>query len=401
MKNRVRLALMSCLLSVAAHLYLALHYYPLKVGLASGQSLCNLSAKFDCDAVSASAYAVLWGIPLAIWGAVANAVLFGLIMMSWLEWSEHPERLRRWSLLLAGLVAAASLVMGGISVAFMHNFCIVCMGLYVLSFIQFFAYKGFLREPFWANLKSDLPHLWSESRGVSIALIAVPVLAFFVHKIFEQNLGISQIDRVVAESVEDWQAAKPYSFVAKPTLAKGPPPDQAALTLVEFADFRCGHCQRASLTLHAFTRAHPDVRLEFYSFPLDGACNEKITDSSGLSCRLAATVYCAELKGQGWATHDALFSAQEEVNRLSNVAELDLLLSKELSKLGINWESMQSCLSDNATVDAIKAQAKQGALVNVLGTPTLFANGRLVSRIIVPVLQEARERSLAAEKPAQ
>lgn len=395
MKNRVRLALMSCLASVSAHLYLALHYYPLKVGLASGQSLCNISAKFDCDAVSASAYSALFGVPLAIWGAVANAVLFGLILMSWLEWSEHPERLRRWSLLLAGVIASASLIMGGISLAFMHNFCIVCMGLYVLSFVQFFAYKAFLREPFWANIKSDVPHLWSESRGVSIALIAVPVLAFFVHKIFEQNLGISQMDRVVTESVEDWQAAPQQSFVAKPSMSKGPAPDQAVMTLVEFADFRCGHCKKAGLTLKAFTNAHPDVRLEFYSFPLDGSCNEKINDASGISCRLAAAVVCAEQKGQGWEAHDAIFAVQDEINHLGNVAELDLLLSKELAKIGINWESMQACLTDSATTDAIKAQAKQGALVNVMGTPTLFANGRLVPRVIVPVLQELRQRSLS------
>lgn len=397
MKNRVRIALISTLISVAAHLYLALHYYPLKVGFAASQSLCNLNAKFDCDAVSASAYSAFLGVPLAIWGAVANAVLFGLIAMSWLEWSEHPERLRRWSLLLAGATALASVVMGAISLTLMHNFCVVCMGLYVLSFISFFAYQGFLREPFWANLKSDIPHLWSESRGVSIAFVAIPLLAFLLHQIFMQNLGIGQIDRVVTETIQEWQAQKTNTFVAKPSLTRGPAPDSAALTLVEFADFRCGHCKRASYSLHAFVNAHPDVRFEFYSFPLDGACNEKIQDSSGISCRLAATVYCAERDGRGWDTHDALFNIQDEVNQLSNVAEVDLLLSKELSKIGVNFEALQSCLKDSATGDAIRAQAKQGALVDVRGTPTLFANGKLMTRVLVPVLQEARRMSTEAK----
>ncbi len=395
MKNRVRLALMSSLISVAAHLYLALHYYPLKVGFAASQSLCNLNAKFDCDAVSASVYSDLFGIPLAIWGAVTNAVLFGLILMSWLEWSEHPERLRRWTLVLAGGTALASVVMGVISIAFMHNFCIVCIGLYVLSFATFFAYQGFLREPFWAKVKSDIPHLWSESRGVTISLLVIPVLALLLHQIFMQNLGMGQIGRVVEETMADWQAAKRHDFVAKPTLVRGATTEAAVLTLVEFADFRCGHCKKASHSLHAFANAHPDVRLEFYSFPLDGACNEKINDTSGISCRLAATVYCAEKSGKGWEAHDALFRIQDDVNLLSNIAEVDMLLSKEFSKMGMNWESMQSCLSDNATVDAIRAQAKQGALVNVMGTPTLFANGRLISRVLVPVLQEARKKSKA------
>jgi len=45
-------------------------------------------------------------------------------------------------------------------------------------------------------------------------------------------------------------------------------------------------------------------------------------------------------------------------------------------------------MNDPVTQDAIRAQAKQGALVNVMGTPTLFANGKLLnSGQLVPVLQ--------------
>jgi hypothetical protein len=45
-------------------------------------------------------------------------------------------------------------------------------------------------------------------------------------------------------------------------------------------------------------------------------------------------------------------------------------------------------------MDAIKAQAKQGGLVNVQGTPTLFADGRMLSRgNILPVLQAVHDRA--------
>jgi protein-disulfide isomerase len=263
-----------------------------------------------------------------------------------------------------------------------------------LSAIIFLAYRGVLREPFFANLKQDLPHLWAESRGVAVAFVSIPALAFLLHSIFMQNLGIAEIGRVVDETVQEWKAAPKFDFVAKPSLSSGPTPESAALTLVEFADFRCGHCKRASFSLHAFVNAHPDVRFEFYSFPLDGACNEKIETSSGISCRLAATVYCAAKSGKGWEAHDALFAAQDEVNQLATTPELDVLLSKQMPTIGLNWESLQTCVNDSSTMDAIRAQAKQGALVNVQGTPTLFANGKLISRVLVPVLQKAREASL-------
>ncbi len=379
---------MGCVLSVSAHLYLALHYYPLKFGFATGQSLCNLNAKFDCDAVSASSFSALLGIPLAAWGAVFYLILFMLILMSWLEWTDYPERLKRWTVLLAGGGFAASVVMGGISVTMMHNYCIVCMGLYALSLIIFIAVLGLLREPFAAGLKSDLPAMWSESRGLLVSIALIPVLAFFVHKIFSQNLGEDDIVRKVNESVSEWQRAKKNEFVAKPSLVMGPPAEQAVMVLSEFADFRCGHCKHASYTLHAFIKAHPDVRFEFYSFPLDGACNEKIQSSSGLSCRLAAAVYCAEKDGKGWPMHDLIFNKQDTINGFDKAEQIDGLLANEVSPMGLNWDTVQRCIGQPETSDAVKAQAKQGHLVEVGGTPTIFANGKMLGRgHVLPVLQ--------------
>ncbi len=392
MKTRIQVALTCTLLSIIAHLYLTFHYYPLKFGFAAGQSICNLNAKFDCDAVSASMYSAVFGIPLAVWGVVFNSILFLLILLSWLEWTDYPERLRRFTLGLAGLSLGTSLVMGMVSVLLVSNYCLFCIAAYVFSAIIFFAYRGVLREPFWQGLKNDLPTYRTQSMSLLIALVAIPAGAFLMHQIFMQNLGEAEIGRMVKESVIDWEQSTKYEFVAKPSLIKGP--NDAVLTLVEFADFRCSHCKRASYTLDAFVKAHPDVRFEYYSFPLDGACNEKMESSSGLSCRLAASVHCAEKESKGWEMHHLLFDQQDEINGITNVAALDIHLSKNVTPLGINWDSMQRCLDQPETMDAIRAQAKQGVLVNVNATPTLFANGRVLSRgQLVPVLQAVHQRA--------
>src|SRR6185437_2601668 len=122
------------------HFYLSTHYYPLKFGFAAGQSICNLNAKFDCDAVASSSYADVFGVPVALFGASANFVLFVMMLLSWLEWTENPERLKRWSLLMAGFVLSASVVMGTISLTEMREYCLFCLTLYALSFIIFFAF---------------------------------------------------------------------------------------------------------------------------------------------------------------------------------------------------------------------------------------------------------------------
>jgi protein-disulfide isomerase/uncharacterized membrane protein len=391
MKKRIQLAVISTLLSIVAHAYLAVHYYPLKFGFASGSSICNLNAKFDCDAVSASTYSSAFGIPMAVWGAAFNAVLLILILVSWLEWTERPERMKRWAFGFSGVSVLTSLAMLLISLMMMHNYCIVCMGLYVLSFITFFALRGTVREPFWAGAKEDLATLWTDSRALALFMLAVPVAAFVIHKSFMSNLGdTEQLSLLVREAVADWASAPKQDFVAKPSLTMGPEAAQAKMTLTEFADFRCGHCKRASYSLHAFVKSHPDVRFEFYSFPLDGACNEKINSKSGISCRLAATVYCAEKEGsgKGWIMHDFLYENQDTINQFASLPEVDMFLSKSIQPTGLNWESISRCADTGDTMDAIRAQAKQGALVNVLGTPTLFANGKALNRgQLVPVLQ--------------
>ncbi len=401
MKARIQLALMGCLASIAAHVYLSMHYYPLKFGFAAGQSICNLNAKFDCDAVAASSFSSVFGIPLALWGSATNLVLFALILFSWLEWSEHPERLKRGTLLLAGLSLAGSVVMAAISLTQMHNYCLFCILLYFLSAIIFFAFRGLLREPFWSNLKPDIAHVWSESKGLAVSFATVPLLAYIGHQSFMQNFGDERIGQLVSDSIHDWVAAPKQNFVAKPTMVMGPALELAAMTLVEFADFRCSHCKHASYSLDAFVKSHPDVRFEFYAFPLDGACNEKIPSSNGMSCRLATAVFCAEKEGKGWELHHSFYAEQETVNHLTGPTDLDPVIAQTVSKLGLNWERLQTCMADPASQDAIRAQAKQGALVNVMGTPTLFANGRLLNGgHLVPVLQAARQKSidLASEK---
>lgn len=399
MKTRVQFALVGCILSVIAHVYLTSHHYALKLGYAAGQSLCNVSEKFNCDAVSASAYSSFLGIPLSVWGAVVNVILFLMILITWLEWSDHPERLRRWALLLAGISAATSVVMGGVSLFLISNFCLFCMLLYLLSFLVFFSFVGTLREPFWMHIRTDMGVIWTESRSILFAFAAIPVFAFMVHKFYMQNTGDDAVAQVVKDSLNEWTSAPKQDFVAKPSLVTGPSGDRASLVLTEFADFRCGHCKHASYTLDAFVSAHPDVRFEFYNFPLDGSCNEKIEHADGISCRVAASIQCAEAEGKGWPLHKLMFERQDEIIRSGSSAEVDVILNAEVSRLGMNWETFSRCLSDPATIDAVKAQAKQGALVNVRGTPTIFANGRqLNGGQLLPVLQSARERSLSQTK---
>ena len=92
--------------------------------------------------------------------------------------------------------------------------------------------------------------------------------------------------------------------------------------------------------------------------------------------------------------HDLIFAQQDTILGLNTVKDIDTLLAKEISPTEFNWETLQRCMDQPESVDAIKAQAKQGALVNVQGTPAIYANGRALNRgQMLPVLQAAYGKS--------
>lgn len=398
MKTFIKLALFLLLVSACIHIYLSFQHYPLKLGFSSGPSICSLNSTFDCDAVAASSYSEFLGIPLSIWGVVTNLIIFISLLLSWLQWSENPERLKRFSFALASISALASCAMAFVSFAFMSNYCLFCMALYVLSFfILFFIYKS-LREPFWTHIFSDVGAYFSENRGILALILAIPILSFVLNRMALTQFGAGELSRMVYQGVKGWSGEPKQSLSVAPLLTKGPEASEAKLVISEFADFRCGHCKHASHSLHAFTNSHPDVRFEFYVFPLDGACNPSIQNSNGLSCLLAKAVFCAEKQGQGWAFHDILFQYQDQINEARSPEQIKEDLNKLTSHLNLDRSQLEPCLESPDTQAAIEYQSQQGSALSIQGTPTIFANGKLLQYgQTLPVLEAVYEKSRASK----
>ena len=107
---------------------------------------------------------------------------------------------------------------------------------------------------------------------------------------------------------------------------------------------------------------------------------------NGVRCKLAALPICAEEAGQkGWLAHQWIFDNQENLSRVGDV-ENDI---KDFSgKNGLDFESIKTCLSADATIEKVKAMAAEGAQAKIQGTPTIFVNGRLLPRgQALPILQ--------------
>lgn len=387
MKKFILMALTAIVLSVFVQGYLTLHYYPLQYGLGSAQSLCNVSATFDCNAVSASRFSAVFGIPLAAYGTAFNLILALLVILNWFGFRGSNPKIWRQTLFLALISLITSMVMALISATQLENWCLFCIFAYILSLIQFVALY-LANEPGALNqLKDDALDWLSEDRGFLYWLTSIPALSVLIHLAMVQNYGADQLEKVVSAKLQDWKSRPVIKWQTPPALKKGLALGQPKMTIVEFADFRCGHCKHAAPSLSAFVKAHSDVELHFYPFPLDSSCNKAIQHGDGVSCLLAKLTLCSEKQGQGWKVHDLIFDHQNTFHTLS-LSESQSTFDKLSSHLELNREELKTCVNSIETHQLIERQAEEGANAKIKGTPTVFVNGKLLENgQLIPVLK--------------
>jgi protein-disulfide isomerase len=137
---------------------------------------------------------------------------------------------------------------------------------------------------------------------------------------------------------------------------------QAAVTIVEFADFQCPYCSRAAATIEKVLAAYDGkVRLVFRHFPLS------FHDKAPKAAEAGA---CADEQGKFWEMHDALFGSQE--------LEPDALKA-QARRLGLDAAKFEECLDSGRMAALVKRDLVAGQKAGVTGTPAFFINGRVLS----------------------
>ena len=147
-------------------------------------------------------------------------------------------------------------------------------------------------------------------------------------------------------------------------------PADAPVTIVEFSDFQCPFCGRASGTVKQIHQRYPkQVRIVYRNLPL-----EAIHPNSRNAAEAAA---CADAQGRFWDFHDRLFANQRAL------APEDL--QRYAKEIGLDTAAFDQCVKDRksqARVDGDLAAANEAATdagKRGLGTPAFFVNGVLLS----------------------
>jgi protein-disulfide isomerase len=201
------------------------------------------------------------------------------------------------------------------------------------------------------NLPVSLATCIKEKRACGACTKAAKWVAMAVR----EGAGEDQVHRAYRDRF-DPSSAKTLPLDGSPS--KGP--DDAPVTIVEFADFECPHCRMAVPLVDAVLAAHPGkVRLvyKFVSLPMHVHAEAA-----------ARAAFAAHKQGKFWEMEHLLFERQEhledaDIERYAKILKLDIAAWKlDMSSPGVK--------------DRLAEDKKLEEDLKLKGTPTIYVNGR-------------------------
>ncbi len=149
-----------------------------------------------------------------------------------------------------------------------------------------------------------------------------------------------------------------YEFDVSKSPFKGS--KSATVTVIEFADFQCGHCAKLARVMDQITTEMGQrIHFVFKQFPMT---------RHPLAHYAARAALAAHQQNQFWGFHDLLFKHQLELS--------ESMIDGFAEKLGLNLEKYAQDREHPETYDQIQRDRKEAIAAGLRATPTLYINGR-------------------------
>jgi protein-disulfide isomerase len=164
----------------------------------------------------------------------------------------------------------------------------------------------------------------------------------------------------------------PYAGVRAHLNAEGNPstgPENAPVTLVEFADFECPHCKDFNDAFATLQQKFPHkIRLIYKDYPL--------SDIHPWAETAAIAARCAFLQSPAdfWKMHDAIFKNQDGITPDDAWDTLNGYAKDE----GIDPDTFKACMASPEAKKEVDANRDDALKLGVSSTPTVYVNGRPV-----------------------
>ena len=344
------------------------------------QSWCHVGATINCDSVERSSYAVLFGVPLAIWGVLGYLVVLGVLLSArWRQKDTIWPRGALWGLaLLFTLFSAYNLY---VSVVLLGAMCLLCLttyvanlGLLVVSALALRSLGHGYIQPIFEDLRRLMANpLKTGLAFVTFVLVSAALMLWYPAYWQSPEAKIQHIEGLatgITPQGAHWIGAK-----------------NPVLTIEEFSDYQCPFCAKSHAVVRSAVSARPEqLRLIHRHFPLDMACNRLLKRPMHLhACYAAKAVNCAARQHKFWQLNDQIFAHQQGLT--------DEKIDRMAQELGLDLKLLKSCMQDDAVQDEIAKDVDDATKFKVRGTPFYLINGKphrggLTLQVIDQLLKE-------------
>ena len=151
------------------------------------------------------------------------------------------------------------------------------------------------------------------------------------------------------------------------------------ITVVQFADYKCGYCKLAAPEVLKLVDENPDVRFVFKEFPI-------FHGVSDTAAKIALTP-AAKAKGlilyRDWMAEDALDDAG---------------IDRRLRAVGIDPAQARKAAQDPAIASQIADTQKLAQALNIQGTPAYVIGDVIIPGADIPAIQAAIAQAKAGKK---
>ncbi len=197
----------------------------------------------------------------------------------------------------------------------------------------------------------------------------------------EQKIG--QPARPAGPPPEDYNKVYPLEVGVAPILGSA----DAPVTLVEFSDFECPFCARATPDIKQLQAKYPDkLKVVFKHFPLSFHPQARPTAIGSMAAQDA---------GCFWQFHDKAFDASNQRTlSASNIEQYAKDAGCEMTKFNAALEQNKAKYEQRISQDM-----SQGQTADVRGTPTLYINGKKVMNRSVEGMAAMVEEALKGSAP--